>query len=107
MIIETDDKELADFILYGRSEDKRFKTLQRSKTFIRDLNKVIFILRNAVNVSELHQHGKLNYEVLKGDRRGQSSVRIGYKSPYRLIFTEHDEGIRIILIEISKHYGDK
>lgn len=65
------------------------------------------LLRIAHNTSELVFFKSLHYEKLKYDRSGQSSVRIGYNTKYRLIFEEFDDGIRIKLIEINKHYGDK
>lgn len=58
-------------------------------------------------VSELSNIKSLNYEPLIGDLLGYSSVRIGFKSKYRLLFTEHEGGILIKLIEINEHYGDK
>ena len=68
---------------------------------------VITLMRGVNNVKELFKFKKLNYEVLTGDLSGYSSVRIGYTSKYRLIFEEFDNGIRIKLLEINEHYGDK
>ena len=65
------------------------------------------ILRAATNTSELEFLRKLHYEKLQYNLSGLSSVRIGYTSKYRLIFEEFDGGIRIKLIEINEHYGDK
>ena len=65
------------------------------------------ILRTVTNTSELSWHKKLNYEPLKYGLSGYSSVRIGFTSKYRLIFEEFEGGIRIKLIEINEHYGDK
>jgi len=107
MVIEYEEESLRAFILTGRSKDKYLKSLGRSKTFMRDLSKVMNIFRNIDNVERLMAFGSLHYERLRGDRHGQSSVRIGYNSPYRLVFTEHDGGVRILIIEISNHYGDK
>lgn len=56
---------------------------------------------------DLGRYGQLHYEALKYDFAGKHSVRIGYNSKYRLIFEEFDNGIRINLIEINEHYGDK
>lgn len=74
---------------------------------MRDFVRVMSILRDTACVSDLRKHGKLRYEHLVGDRRGQSSVRIGFSSKYRLLFTEHETGLIINVIEISAHYGDK
>lgn len=106
MIIDIDDEELAVFIRTGKGKGKLYKSLRSNKSFMRSLNDVINTLSSVDCIEDLHAFRSLNYEHLKGDRKEQSSVRIGYSSPYRLIFTEHDGGIRILIIEISNHYGD-
>jgi len=58
------------------------------------------------NTKSLWSLNGLGFEMLKGDRRGQSAVRVDYH--YRLIFKiEHDVlNIREILIidELTNHY---
>lgn len=107
MIIEIENEKLENLILYGKSEDKEYRKLQCKKNFMKDLDKVMGILRMVPNAISLSSYRSLHYERLKYNLSGLSSVRIGYKSPYRLIFTEFEDGIRISLIEISLHYGDK
>lgn len=107
LIIEYADDAIKEVITYNKSDDKRYRKLNSNTTFWRDLNKVMAIIRGATNTSELAYFSSLHYEQLKYERSGQSSVRIGYKSKYRLIFEEFDGGIRINLIEITEHYGDK
>lgn len=74
---------------------------------MRDLSKVLRILYDAESIENIRDIQSLRYEQLKYDRSGTSSVRIGYKSKYRMIFTECESEIEITLIEISEHYGDK
>ena len=105
--IEFADDAIESLILYHKSDDRRYRKLKSNATFLRDLDGVMAILRAVKNTRELAQHKKLNYEPLFYDREGTSSVRIGYKTKYRLIFEEFDGGIRIKLIEITEHYGDK
>ncbi|WP_282747845.1 hypothetical protein [Paraprevotella xylaniphila] len=105
--IEYKDEELKLFIETGKSNDKRYKKLKSNAVFMRDLRMVINLMRPVDNVKELHMFKKLNYEPLHYDYEGYSSVRIGFTSKYRLIFEEFENGIRICLIEISEHYGDK
>ena len=107
MVIEYEDEELEALIRYHNSNDKRYKKLKSNATFLRDLDNVMAILRSVTNTSELRCFGKLHYEHLQRDLAGYSSVRIGFTSKYRLIFEEFDGGIRIKLIEINEHYGDK
>ncbi len=107
LAIEFADEELEALILYHKSNDKRYRKLKSNATFLKDLDGVMAIIRAATNTSELADFRKLNYEKLSHDLSGLSSVRIGFKSKYRLIFEEFDGGIRIKLIEINEHYGDK
>lgn len=107
LIIEYEDEAIETLIKTGRSNDKRYKKLSSNASFKRDLSKVILILRSVSNVKDLGRYGQLHYEALKYDLASKSSVRIGYNSKYRLIFEEFENGIRINLIEINEHYGDK
>lgn len=61
-------------------------------------------LSHIQRLDELRPFRGLNFEFLKGDRKGQCSLRIN--DQYRLIITPLSEDrIQIILInEISKHY---
>ena len=107
LIIEYADIAIEEVIIYHKSDDKRYRKLKGNKTFWRDLDKVMARIRAATNTSDLEHYTSLHYEKLKYDKSGLSSVRIGYNSKYRLIFEEFDGGIRIKLIEINEHYGDK
>lgn len=107
LVIEYEDAELEALIIRHQSNDKRYRKLKSNASFLRDLDKVMGLLRTAHNTSELAFFKVLHYELLKYERSGQSSVRIGYNTKYRLIFEEFDGGIRIKLIEINEHYGDK
>ena len=107
LIIEYEDEAIETLIKTGRSNDKRYKKLVSNASFKRDLSKVILILRSVSNAKDLGRYGQLHYKSLKHDLAGKYSVRIGYNSKYRLIFEEFEKGIRIKLIEINEHYGDK
>ncbi len=107
IIIEYADVAIEEVITYGKSDDKRYRKLKGNATFWRDLSKVMAIIRAATNTADLEHYASLHYETLKYDKSGLSSVRIGHNTKYRLIFEEFDCGIRIMLIEINEHYGDK
>ncbi|MGM9824364.1 MAG: hypothetical protein ACI30Q_08330 [Muribaculaceae bacterium] len=107
LIIEYEDEAIETLIKTGKSNDKRYKKLVSNASFKRDLSKVILILRSVSNTKDLGRYGQLHYEALKYDLAGKHSVRIGYNSKYRLIFEEFENGIRINLIKINEHYGDK
>lgn len=107
MQIDIEDEELETLILYGKTDGKKYKRLSKNKTFLRDLSRVISILRTVPCTQSLKAFGSLHYENLKYNLSGFSSVRVGYKTKYRLIFEEFENGIIIKLIEINEHYGDK
>ena len=107
LIIEFADIAIEEVITHHKSDDKRYRKLKGNATFWRDLDKVMSIIRGTTNTSELAYFSSLHYEQLKYDLSGLSSVRIGFNTKYRLIFEEFDGGIRIKLIEINEHYGDK
>ena len=107
LAIEFADSELESLILRHKSNYKRYRKLKSNASFLRDLDGVMAILRAITNTAELSRFGKLHYERLQHDLSGCSSVRIGFTSKYRLLFEEFDGGIRIKLIEINEHYGDK
>jgi len=107
MEVEYNQQYLADLYEEKKVSDKRFKSNpQLVKQYIKTVNK----LKSVQKVEQLFQFAGLNYEKLKGNMKGYSSVRIN--NQYRLIFEEvasDNEPIEIILFkleEISKHYED-
>lgn len=107
MEINFENKEIKDFILSGTAESRPYSKWRSNRQLRLDLDKVMRILSTVDNCAELQLYKALHYEQLKYKRIGQSSVRLGFKSKFRLIFTEFNNGIVINIIEISEHYGDK
>lgn len=101
------DKELENLYTGNRCGNKLYAKLSKNKTFMKDFVKVMDILYSAKIVTDLSVYGSLHYERLKYELNGISSVRIGFKSKYRLLFTESENKIEVTLIEINEHYGDK
>ena len=73
---------------------------------IEKFKKVVRILKNAESSNSLKQFRSLNFEALKGDKKGFYSVRVDIK--YRLEFLLEKDKItftEFALIEkLSKHY---
>ena len=74
---------------------------------IRKYIRVIDLMRETSNVLGLMQYNALNYEKLKGDKTGLSSVRVNDR--YRIEFEEHikdGEAIATIcnITDLSNHY---
>jgi proteic killer suppression protein len=77
-----------------------------SDKVIEKFRKKVTILKNAESIPELRQFRSLNFEALKGDKKGLYSVRVDQK--YRFEFFVEKNKItlnKIILIEdLSNHY---
>lgn len=74
------------------------------KDIIKQYKKKIEILIGITNSTQLKQFRSLNFEFLKGERKGECSIRLN--DQYRLVFEQRSKDeIEIVLInEISKHY---
>lgn len=108
MKIEFADEDLRELCSTGKSKKNSYKKFIRDKNFMKALERVISALLFAGDTSQLRNWSWLKYERLTGNRSGYSSVRIMNGRVERLIFTEHEEGIRIIIIELNEtHYGNK
>ena len=74
------------------------------KDIIKQFKKKVEILIGITNITQLRQFRSLNFEFLKGNRKGECSIRLN--DQYRLIFEQKNKDeIEILLVnEISKHY---
>ena len=108
MVVEFEDKGLQELYETGKTTDKRYKKLVKDKAFIEELVGVIDIMYDVDCTSQLSNFSFLKYEKLKYNLSGLSSVRIIRNRVERLIFTEHEGGILVKLLEINQeHYGKK
>ena len=73
MIIEFDKDYLRELYTEGRTNDKKHRY---QPEVIRGYQKAVFVLSSANTITDLFRNNALNYEVLKGDKKGISSVRI-------------------------------
>ena len=104
MLIEFSKDYLRDLFEQGRTNDKKHRY---QPEVIKGYQKAVVSLNRAVSVEMLYRLNSLNYEVLRGDKKGISSVRINNK--YRLEFTVREiMGEQIVtvcnLLDISNHY---
>ncbi|EHH00107.1 type II toxin-antitoxin system RelE/ParE family toxin [Paraprevotella clara] len=104
MFIEFDKDYLRELFEQGRTSDKKHRY---QPEVIKGYQKAVASLKRAINVEMLYRLNSLNYEVLKGDKKGISSVRINRQ--YLLEFTVRDvvnEQIITVcrLLDISNHY---
>lgn len=104
MFIEFDKEYLRELFEQGRTSDKQHRY---QPEVVRGYQKAVASLKRAINVEMLYCLNSLNYEVLKGNKKGISSVRINRQ--YRLEFTvrevENEQIITVCrLLDISNHY---
>lgn len=70
---------------------------------VKQYQKKVNILISITELKELKRFRSLNFKELKGDRKGQYSIRLNKQ--YRLLFRINKNGeLEIIIIEVSKHY---
>lgn len=100
------DKEYLSELYYnGKCSDKKHRYQPQ---IIKRYIKVIDLLRASEAVEDLFCFNSLNYEVLKGDKKGIESVRVN--DQYRLEFTTKKMVNEIIVticnvIDLSNHYN--
>lgn len=104
MFVEFDKEYLRELFEQGRTDDKKHRY---QPEVIRGYQKCVMFLKRAENIEQLYHINSLNYEVLQGDKKGVSSVRVNKK--YRLEFTVREVASEQIitfcrLLDISNHY---
>lgn len=104
VIIEDRDLEL----LFDHKASKKYKKLAKDVRFLERLDFIRDLLETEKNVSGLSRYSYLRYEKLRENLSGLSSIRIMNGRVERLIFSEHQGGVTIKLIELNQnHYGNK
>ena len=105
MGIEFEKEYLRDLYETGKTKDKKYRFQPQ---IINGYLKCVKALIDAEKIEELFGYNSLNYEKLKGDKKGLSSVRIN--NQYRLEFREilkYNDILDIIicsLTDITNHY---
>ena len=104
MIVTFDKEYLEELYTNGKSKDKKHHF---QPEVVKQYKKRIDTLKKAKRVEELFLFNSLNYEVLKGDKDGISSIRVNDK--YRIEFTVSNNDAETIvyicnILELSNHY---
>ena len=103
MIVTFDKEYLRELYETGKGDKKhRFQP-----DIVKRYQKRIDTLKRALNIDELLAIRSLNYEVLKGDKAGISSIRVNDR--YRIEFIVSDQDSETIvyicnILELSNHY---
>lgn len=104
MFVTFNEKYLQNLYEKGMTDDKKHRF---QPDIVKRYQRCIDYLLDAENTDELKLIHSLNYEVLKGNRKGISSIRVNNK--YRVEFTVEertDEPIVTVcnIIDLSNHY---
>jgi len=104
MIVTFEEKYLQEMFEKGKTTDKKHRYQPQ---IIRKYKRCINILLEADCIEDLFVINGLNYEVLKGGKKGRSSIRVN--DQYRIEFEEsrtESEAIMTIcnIVELSNHY---
>lgn len=104
MIVTFDKEYLESLYTKGKSDDKKHRF---QPEVIKLYKKRIDLLKRTKRIEELFLFNSLNYEVLKGDKNGVSSIRVNDK--YRIEFVISNQDAETIvyicnILELSNHY---
>ena len=95
MNVEFEKEYLAELYEKGKTDDKKHRFQPQ---IVNGYLKCVKALLNASRMEDLYQYTSLNYEKLKGDKKGLSSLRIN--DQYRLEFREITNAGNQAVIEI-------
>ncbi len=104
MYVTFEKQYLQDLYEKGKTDDKKHRY---QPDIVKRYKRCIDTLLSAKNIEVLFPLSSLNYEVLKGDKQGISSIRVNNK--YRIEFTIKETCEEAIItvcnvIELSNHY---
>lgn len=104
MYVTFQEKYLQDLYEQGRTDDKQHRF---QPDIVRRYQRCIDYLLDAESTEALKRINSLNYEVLKGNKQGISSIRVNKK--YRVEFTVREtceEAIITVcnILDLSNHY---
>jgi len=104
MIVTFEEKYLQELYEIGKTTNKKYRF---QPEIVRKYQYCIRFLLSASCIEALCSVNALNYEVLKGEKAGRSSIRVNLQ--YRIEFTVTDNGIDPIvtvcnILELSNHY---
>lgn len=104
MIVTFEQEYLRDLYETGKTSDKKHRF---QPEVVSRYQQRVKTLETALRVEDLFVLGSLNYEVLKGDKQGISSIRVNNR--YRIEFTVRESTVEPVIticniLELSNHY---
>ena len=104
MEIKFDKKYLEELYEVGRTTDKKYRF---QPGIVKRYQARIKTLERASKIEDLFTISSLHYEVLKGDKKGISSVRVNdqYRIEFQTTQVVSETVVTICdILELSKHY---
>lgn len=104
MFVTFEEKYLQDLYEKGKTDDKKHRF---QPDIVKRYKKCVDIMKRVPNITSLAKYNSLNYELLKGDKNGISSIRVNDK--YRIEFTISETLNKPVItvcniIDLSNHY---
>ncbi|MDO5772252.1 MAG: type II toxin-antitoxin system RelE/ParE family toxin [Bacteroidales bacterium] len=95
---------LSELYFEGKTSDKQHRFQPK---IIAKYKKTIDLMESLASVEDFYRYHSLNYERLKGDKRGMESVRVNDQN--RIEFRSEKRGMDILItvcriFELSNHY---
>ena len=105
MTVRFDKEYLRELYEDGKCNDKKHRY---QPEVIKAYTKCIYRIEEALSIESLFQYRSLNYEILKGKKKGLSSVRVNdkYRIEFKVTQSEEVEPVIIIctIFELTNHY---
>lgn len=104
MIVKFEKEYLAQLYEEGKCSDKKHRYQPQ---IIRNYHKCVDVLIAAPRIEKLFTFPSLRYEVLSGDKKGISSVRINdqYRLEFRVEVVAEEPIVTVCgLLDITNHY---
>lgn len=104
MFVTFNETYLEDLYKKGTTDDKKHRY---QPNIVKRYVKCIDLMKNVPNTASLAKYNSLNYELLKGNKAGISSIRVNDK--YRIEFTVSETtNVPTItvcnILDLSNHY---
>jgi proteic killer suppression protein len=104
MEIKFDKKYLEELYEVGKTTDKKYRF---QPDIVKRYQARIKTLERASQIEELFTINSLHYEVLKGDKKGRSSIRVNdqYRIEFKTTQVVSETVVTICdILELSNHY---
>lgn len=104
MVVTYEEDYLKELYETGTTSNKKYRF---QPEIVRAYAKCIYRLEEVDKPEALYKYHSLNFEALKGDKKGLYSIRVNDK--YRIEFTIEDDGAEPItkicnILDLSNHY---